>query len=136
LAEPEFDEVLLSRARLGVVSVLLGRSEATFAELGALLGLTRGNLGMHLRTLEDAGYVAVHKDFRDRRPCTTLRLTPKGRRAVERHVGALAQLLLPGTGPAAARAPTSPRAPRPRTPTPGRRGRSVPRREPSSAGPA
>jgi DNA-binding MarR family transcriptional regulator len=89
----EFDEVLLSRARLGVLSILLARDGATFAELKELLGLTQGNLGTHLRTLEDAGYVAVVKDFHDRRPRTTVRLAARGRRAFERHVAALEGML-------------------------------------------
>ena len=89
----EFDEVLLSRARLGIVAALLARREATFPELKDLLGLTQGNLGAHLRTLEDAGYVEVEKGFEGRKPRTTCRITPKGRRALERHVAALDRLL-------------------------------------------
>jgi len=89
----EFDEVLLSRARLGIVAALLARREATFPELKDLLGLTQGNLGAHLRTLEEAGYVESEKDFDGRKPRTTCRLTAKGRRALERHVADLDRLL-------------------------------------------
>ena len=67
--------------------------EASFPELKDLLGLTQGNLGAHLRTLEDAGYVEVEKGFEGRKPRTTCRITPKGRRALERHVAALDRLL-------------------------------------------
>jgi DNA-binding MarR family transcriptional regulator len=89
----DFDEVLLSRARLGILAALLARREATFPDLKALLGLTQGNLGAHLRTLEEAGYVAVEKGYDGRRPRTLCRITPQGRRALRRHVEALDRLL-------------------------------------------
>lgn len=88
----EFDALLLSRARLGIVSVLLTRPEATFSELKELLELTQGNLGIHLTRLEEAGYVRVVKDFHERRPRTTCRLTRKGRRAFVRHVEMLKEI--------------------------------------------
>ena len=65
---PEFDPLLLSQARLGIVSVLMTRPEATFSDLKSLLGMTQGNLGVHLRKLEEAGYVEVRKEFVDRKP--------------------------------------------------------------------
>lgn len=86
---PDFDPVLLSQVRLGIVSVLLTRQEATFSDLKSLLGLTQGNLGVHLRKLEDAEYVAVEKKFVKRKPLTTCRLTPKGRKAFLAHVDTL-----------------------------------------------
>jgi len=91
----EFDEVLLSRARLGILAALLARREASFPELKDLLGLTQGNLGAHLRTLEEAGYVAVEKGYDGRRPRTVCRVTARGRRALERHVASLGLLLRP-----------------------------------------
>jgi DNA-binding MarR family transcriptional regulator len=81
-----FDEVLLSSARLGVVTALFARDEMTFSELKDLLGLTQGNLGIHLNKLEDAKYVAISKEFVERRPRTTARLTAKGRAAFLAHV--------------------------------------------------
>jgi DNA-binding MarR family transcriptional regulator len=81
-----FDPVLLSQVRLGIVTVLITRKDATFPDLKELLGLTQGNLGIHLRRLEEAGYVAVKKEFVGRKPRTTARLTAKGRRAFLRHV--------------------------------------------------
>jgi DNA-binding MarR family transcriptional regulator len=85
--DPEpFDEAFLSQVRLGVVSALLARKEATFSDLKSLLAATQGNLGMHLRRLEEAGYVAVTKEFVGRRPRTTCRLTRAGREAFLRHV--------------------------------------------------
>jgi DNA-binding MarR family transcriptional regulator len=84
-----FDAVLLSQARLGIVTVLLARPRATFSELKDLLDLTQGNLGIHLQKLEEAGYVAVDKEFVERRPRTTARLTAKGRAAFLEHVARL-----------------------------------------------
>jgi DNA-binding MarR family transcriptional regulator len=84
-----FDAVLLSQARLGVVTVLLARGETSFSDLADLLSLTRGNLGIHLQKLEEAGYVALSKEFVDRKPRTTAALTAKGRMAVLEHVARL-----------------------------------------------
>jgi len=88
----DFDPVLLSRARLGIVTVLMTRRSATFPDLKDLLGLTQGNLGVHLRKLEDAGYVSVKKEFVQRKPRTTAKLTAKGRRAFLAHVRKLERI--------------------------------------------
>ena len=88
----DFDVLLLSQVRLGIVAVLIERRHATFPELKELLGVTQGNLGIHLRKLEDGGYVAVDKEFADRRPRTTARLTPAGRQAFLAHVERLARI--------------------------------------------
>jgi DNA-binding MarR family transcriptional regulator len=101
-----FDEAFLSQVRLGIVAVLLVRKEATFTEVKDLLGVTQGNLGMHLQRLEDAGYVAVEKTFVGRKPRTTCRLTRAGRDAFLRHVRRLEGL--------AACAPTAGRRPPPK----------------------
>ena len=88
----QFDSVLLSQARLGIVSVLIGRGETTFTELRSLLGLTQGNLGAHLQTLEQAGYIEINKEFVERKPRTTANLTPLGREAFLSHVARLDQI--------------------------------------------
>jgi len=88
----DFDPVLLSRARLGIVTVLMTRRSATFPDLKDLLGLTQGNLGVHLRKLEDAGYVSVKKEFVQLKPRTTAKLTAKGRRAFLAHVRKLERI--------------------------------------------
>lgn len=90
--DPLFDAVLLSQARLGVVTLLLARGDVSFTDLKDLLGLTQGNLGLHLQKLEEAGYVAITKEFVDRKPRTTARLTPKGRAAFLAHVERLARV--------------------------------------------
>lgn len=89
---PSFDPVLLSQARLGIVTVLVTRKEATFSDLKDLLGLTQGNLGIHLGKLEEAGYVAATKEFVKRKPRTTARITPQGRKAFLAHVDLLSQV--------------------------------------------
>ncbi len=88
-----FDPLLLSQVRLGIVTVLLGKDEASFSDLKAVLGLTQGNLGVHLRKLKDAGYVAVVKDSVDRRPRTSATLTPRGRAAILEHVSRLGRIV-------------------------------------------
>jgi DNA-binding transcriptional ArsR family regulator len=90
--KPNFDPVLLSQARLGIVAVLVTRPEATFSDLKELLDLSQGNLGIHLRKLEEAGYVEIRKEFVARKPRTTVRLAAAGRVAFLRHVAELVAL--------------------------------------------
>ncbi len=87
-----FDSLLLSQVRLGIMSVLLSRPIASFSDLKALLGLTQGNLGIHLQKLEEGGYVSVKKEFVQKKPKTTCRVTAKGRKAFLRHVTQLEEI--------------------------------------------
>ncbi len=87
-----FDALLLSQVRLGIMAALLSRASATFTDLKSLLGLTQGNLGIHLRKLEDGGYVSVSKEFVDRKPRTTCKVTAKGRKAFLHHVTQLEEI--------------------------------------------
>jgi DNA-binding MarR family transcriptional regulator len=89
---PDFDPLLLSQVRLGVVSVLLARDEITFPDLQALLQVTQGNLSTHLAKLEEAGYVRIDKSFVHKRPRTTIRLAARGRKAFLEHVAKLARI--------------------------------------------
>lgn len=82
----KFDPFLLSQVRLGVISVLVSRPNATFTDLKELLGLTQGNLTVHLQKLEDADYIDVKKEFVKRKPRTTLTITATGRAAFLRHL--------------------------------------------------
>lgn len=85
--------VIHERARLGIVSALAAREAAAFPELKALLDLSDGNLSVHLRVLEEAGYVALEKSFVDRKPRTTARLTRKGRAAFSHYVEVLEEIV-------------------------------------------
>jgi DNA-binding transcriptional ArsR family regulator len=89
----DLDAVIHERVRLSIVSALAVAAELSFAELKEMLSLTDGNLSAHARTLEEAGYILVDKKFQGRRPLTTMRLSAKGRRAFERYVGALRQII-------------------------------------------
>lgn len=96
VTKPEFDPAFLSQARLGIISVLITVEEATFPELKELLKLTQGNLGAHLRWLEEAGYVNVRKAFVGRKPRTTASLTESGRAAFKCHIATLEAILRNG----------------------------------------
>jgi len=72
--------------RLGIVSALAGADVLTFVELKQLLDTTDGNLSVHARKLEDAGYIDCRKGFIARRPRTEYRLTTSGRRALQRYL--------------------------------------------------
>ncbi|HUT90946.1 MAG TPA: transcriptional regulator [Thermoguttaceae bacterium] len=89
----DIDAIIHERVRLAIVSALAVAPELSFNELKAMLSLTDGNLSAHSRTLEDAGYIVLEKTFRGRRPHTSMRLSPKGRRAFERYVETLRQII-------------------------------------------
>lgn len=78
-----FDELLLSRARLSLLSALLSGDEIEFTVLRNMLGLSDGNLSVQIRRLEEAGYLKVKKVFVERRPKTFCKITEKGRQALE-----------------------------------------------------
>jgi DNA-binding MarR family transcriptional regulator len=86
---PDLDRLIHERMRLGIVSALAANETLTFNELKGLLGCSDGNLSVHARRLEEAGYVACLKSFEDRLPRTAYRLTAEGRRALERYLGHL-----------------------------------------------
>ncbi|MGH9253099.1 MAG: winged helix-turn-helix domain-containing protein [Vicinamibacterales bacterium] len=89
----ELDDLLQHRARITVAVLLSRHDQLSFSRLKELLDETDGNLGAHLRRLEDAGYLTVRKEFQDRRPVTWYRLTPKGRRALTSHLEGLGRLI-------------------------------------------
>jgi len=93
LKPDDIDAVIHERVRLSIVSALAVAPELSFNELKETLGLTDGNLSAHSRTLEDAGYIIVKKTFQGRRPHTAMRLSAKGRKAFERYVGTLRQII-------------------------------------------
>jgi DNA-binding MarR family transcriptional regulator len=89
----ELDEVIHGRIRLGIMSYLVGAGSADFGTLKARLQATDGNLSVHLRKLEDAGYVTIAKSFRDRKPMTEVSLTRAGRSAFVKYLDSLSKLV-------------------------------------------
>jgi DNA-binding MarR family transcriptional regulator len=88
----QIDEVIHGRVRLGVMAYLAAAEVAEFNQLKEKLGATDGTLSVHLRKLEEANYIAIEKTFRDRRPLTRARLTPRGRKAFKAYLDALGKL--------------------------------------------
>lgn len=80
------DRLIHERQRLGIVSALAVNRTLTFNELKGILKTTDGNLSIHARKLEEAGYVLCQKSFDGRTPKTEYRLTAAGRRALERYL--------------------------------------------------
>jgi len=95
---PELDRLLHERVRLGIASALAANDSLTFNELKALLATTDGNLSVHARRLEEAGYVSCTKSFAGRMPKTEYRLTAAGRRAFEKYLGHLEALVRAARG--------------------------------------
>ena len=91
------DKLLEHRSRLGVCVLLADTDEMSFTSLKQLLRETDGNMGAHLRKLEDAGYVVVSRRFENRRPVSWYRLTGKGRTALRAHLDAM-QTVIRGAG--------------------------------------
>lgn len=87
------DDVIHSRIRLTAMAILSSVEEADFAFLKEKTGATDGNLGAHLRKLEDAGYAEASKTFVDRRPVTRYRLTPLGQEAFRHYIDRLERML-------------------------------------------
>ena len=87
------DEVIHGRVRLGITAYLVGAGSADFATLKAKLDTTDGNLSVHLRKLEEAGYLSVTKSFRARKPLTEVSLTEPGRKAFADYLQALRGLM-------------------------------------------
>jgi DNA-binding HxlR family transcriptional regulator len=89
----ELDRVIHERVRLAIVSALVGAESLTFNQLKELLAITDGNLSVHARKLEDAGFVACDKSFVERVPRTEYRLTPAGRKALDAYLAHMEALI-------------------------------------------
>jgi DNA-binding MarR family transcriptional regulator len=89
----QLDRVIHEKGRLGIMSLLAATPELSFTELRNTLNMTDGNLTTHIRTLQEAGYVAVTKSFQGSRPLTTCSLTSAGRDAFARHIDLLEQII-------------------------------------------
>jgi DNA-binding HxlR family transcriptional regulator len=93
LRAAELDRLIHERVRLGIVSALAVAEPLSFNQLKSLLHTTDGNLSVHARRLEEASYVTCTKSFEGRIPKTEYRLTPAGRRALERYLDHMEALI-------------------------------------------
>lgn len=89
----DLDKVIHERMRLGIVSALAANDKLSFTELKRLLGTTDGNISVHARKLEDAGYVSCEKSFAGRMPLTEYKITKEGRAALTRYLDHMEALI-------------------------------------------
>lgn len=89
----DLDNVIHERTRLAIVSALAVNDSLTFNELKQLLDTTDGNLSVHARKLEEAGYITCTKSFEDRRPKTEYALTAAGKRALQKYLDHMERLI-------------------------------------------
>ena len=80
--QTQLNPIIHSRIRLGIVSALAAGENLSFTSLKQLLASSDGNLSVHARKLEDAGYIECHKSFHNRAPRTEYKLTDQGREAL------------------------------------------------------
>ena len=91
--EPTFDRLVHERMRLGMLSALAVNQTLSFNELKKLLKASDGNLSVHARKLEEAGYIDCDKTFQDRQPRTQYSMTDRGRRALTRYLDHMEALI-------------------------------------------
>ncbi len=94
----ELDTVIHQPVRLKIMAALKALpvgEQLEFVRLKKIVGTTEGNLGAHIQTLEEAGYVTVEKDFADNRPRTRVKLTKQGRKSFEDYVAYLRGIISP-----------------------------------------
>ena len=89
----KLDKVIHEKGRMAIMSLLAATPELSFTEMKQTLGMTDGNLSVHLRTLQEAGYIAVTKTFQERKPLTTCSLTAAGRKAFGNYIDLLEQIV-------------------------------------------
>ena len=89
----KFERIIHERSRLGIISALAVNESLTFNDLKRLVKTTDGNLSVHARKLEDAGYIACTKSFEGRTPKTEYKLTKTGRRALEQYLNHMEALI-------------------------------------------
>ena len=92
-AAPNLDRLIHERLRLGIISALAANESLTFSDLKGLLNITDGNLSVHARKLEEAGYISCSKYFEGRTPKTEYKLTAAGRRALEGYLSHMETLI-------------------------------------------
>jgi DNA-binding transcriptional ArsR family regulator len=89
----KLDRVIHEKGRMAIMSLLAANRELSFTEMRDALGMTDGNLSVHLRTLQEAGYIGVTKSFQNRKPLTTCSLTNPGRKAFSEYIDLLEQIV-------------------------------------------
>lgn len=92
-AVPALDRLIHERLRLGIVSALAANESLTFNDLKSLMNITDGNLSVHARKLEEAGYITCTKSFEGRLPKTEYKVTATGRRALENYLNHMETLI-------------------------------------------
>jgi DNA-binding HxlR family transcriptional regulator len=92
-AAPNLDRLIHERLRLGIISALAANESLTFSDLKNLLNTTDGNLSVHARKLEEAGYISCTKFFEGRLPKTEYKLTAAGRSALEKYLSHMESLI-------------------------------------------
>lgn len=90
---PDFDRLIHEKTRLAIVSALAVNPSLTFNEMKAILKTTDGNVSVHARKLEEAGYLSCKKSFEGRMPKTEYSLTAAGKRALEKYLGHMEALI-------------------------------------------
>lgn len=96
MIQPDYnklDDVLSSKIRLGIVSLLVTAEIAEFTYIKEILALTDGNLSTHLKKLDEAGYVSIEKSFFNNKPKTTVKITSKGLNAFNDYVSFLENII-------------------------------------------
>ena len=89
----ELDKIIHERMRLGIISALAANEKLSFTELKNLLNTTDGNISVHARKLEDAGYLECLKSFSGRVPLTEYKITSEGRKALEKYLNHMEALI-------------------------------------------
>ena len=95
---PDFDRLIHEKTRLAIISALAVNPTLTFNEMKAILKTTDGNVSVHARKLEEAGYLACRKSFEGRMPKTEYSLTAAGKRAFEKYIGHMEALVKAAKG--------------------------------------
>jgi DNA-binding MarR family transcriptional regulator len=89
----ELDKVIHERMRLGIISALAANEKLSFSDLKNLLNTTDGNISVHARKLEEAGYLTCEKSFKGRTPLTEYAITKEGKKALERYLNHMEALI-------------------------------------------
>jgi DNA-binding MarR family transcriptional regulator len=89
----ELDKIIHERMRLGIISALAANETLSFTDLKNLLNTTDGNISVHARKLEEAGYLTCEKSFRNRMPLTEYKITDEGRDALARYLNHMESLI-------------------------------------------